>query len=260
MTPNHDTDRYDNDLHDIFDAATADLTPLPDLVPEAHRIVHRRRLATRSLGAALGAALVIGAGTFALNAPGRSNGSTGLSVQAGSGSASGSPSGSAERDFKTRAAALLQSVWPVRDETIRPAVGDAQSFVVIAPDGKAYPLTLRTDSTKREGTGTFQLEHTIDTSPKGAQTDASLMCYRANVMVSLFIFDTPASLISDAQLHTLESTLLAPGLIEWAKQDGVVMPGWDAQPSGIATPPTPSPSVSTPWTGTPSPSPSLTWY
>lgn len=253
MTPNHDTDLYENDLHDLFDAASADLPPLPDLVPAAHRIEHRRRVATRSLGAALSAALVIGAGTFALNTPGRSDGSTGLSVKAGSGSASGSH----ERDFKTRAAALLQSVWPVQGETIRPAVGDAQAFVVIAPDGKAYPLTLRTDGTSRPGTGSLEVDHSVDTIPNGTETEAAIICYRANVMVSLFLFDTPATLISDPQLRTLETTLLAPGLIEWAVADNMVLPVPGPPASGPATP---SPSVSTPRTGTPSPSPSLTWY
>jgi hypothetical protein len=251
MTPNSDTDRHDNDLHDLFDAATAGLPPLPDLVPEAHRIVHRRRLATRSLGAALSAALAIGAGTFALDSPWRSGGATGFSLQAGSAPAS------AERDFKTRAAALLQSVWPVHGETIRPAVGDPQAFVVIAPSGKVYPLTLRTDGTSREGTGSLQVEHTADTLPKGSETDAAIICYRSHVMVSLFIFDTPAALISDAQLRTLESTLLAPGLIEWAVADGMVLP---VQGLPVSSSASPSPSVSTPRTSTPSPSPSLTWY
>jgi hypothetical protein len=249
MTPTGDTDRYDNDLHDLFDAATADLAPLPDLVPEAHRIVRRHRLATRSLGAALSAALAIGAGTFAVDSPWRSGGATGFGVRAGS--------GSAERDFKTRAAALLQSVWPVRGETIRPAVGDPQAFVVIAPGGKVYPLTLRTDGTSRQGAGSLQVAHTVDGAPTGSVVDAAVICYRSHVMVSLFIFDTPATLISDAQLRTLESTLLAPGLIEWAVADGVVLPVPGA-PAGA--PATPSPSVSTPWTATPSPSPSLTWY
>jgi len=253
MTPNRDTDLYENDLHDLFDAATADLPPLPDLVPEAHRIEHRRRVATRSLGAALSAALVIGAGTFALNASGRSDGSTGLSVKAGSGSASGS----AERDFKTRAAALLQSIWPVHGETIRPAVGAAQAFVIIASDGKVYPLTLRTDGTSQPGSGSLEVDHNVDTTPNGSETEAAIVCYRANVMVSLFIFDTPATLISDTQLRTLETTLLAPGLIEWAVADGMVL-SVQAPPASVTA--IASPSVSTPSTVTPSPSPSLTWY
>lgn len=239
----------DTDLHDLFDAATADLPPLPDLVPEAHRIAHRRRLATRSLGAALSAALAIGAGTFALDGPWRSGGATGFSAQAAS--------GSTERDFKTRAAALLQSVWPVHGETIRPAVGDPQAFVIIAPGGKTYPLTLRTDGTDRQGSGSLEVGHSVDTSPNGSATDAQIVCYRSNVMVSLFIFDTPASLISDTQLRTLESTLLAPGLVEWAVADGMVLP---VQGAAASVPATPSPSVSTSWTATPTPSPSPTWY
>jgi len=251
MIPNHDSDLYDNDLHDLFDAATADLSPLPDLVPEAHRIARRHRLATRSLGAALSAALAIGVGTFALDSPWRSGTSTGLSVQAGS------APGSAERDFKSRAAALLQSVWPVHGETIRPATGDPQAFVVIAPGGRVYPLTLRTDATSHQGTGCPEAEHNVETMPTGSQTDASVVCYRSNVMVSLFIFDTPASLISDAQLRGLEPTLLGPDLIRWALADGMVLPD-PGVPASV--PATPSPSVSKPWTGTPTPSPSLSWY
>jgi hypothetical protein len=55
-------------LHDLFDAASEGLPPLPDLAPNARRIVRRRRLATRSAGAALSSALVIGAGTFIVSA------------------------------------------------------------------------------------------------------------------------------------------------------------------------------------------------
>lgn len=253
-----DTDRYDHDLHDIFDAATADLPPLPDLVPEAHRIVRRHRLTTRSLGAALSAALVIGAGTFALASPWRSGSSTGFSVQAGSGAGSSSGSASAERDFKIRAAALLQSVWPVQGETIRPATDDAQAFVILAPGGKVYPLTLRTDGTKRTGTGCLEVGHIVDTTPTGSQTEGDVVCYRSNVMVSLFIFDTPASLISDAQLRALESTLLGPDLIKWALADGMVLPDSGGVPVSVSA--TPSPSVSKPWTATPTPSPSQSWY
>ncbi|HET9171332.1 MAG TPA: hypothetical protein VFN97_17975, partial [Actinospica sp.] len=51
-------------LHELFDAATDGLPPLPDLAPGIRRIVRRRKIATRSAGAALSSALVIGAGTI----------------------------------------------------------------------------------------------------------------------------------------------------------------------------------------------------
>jgi hypothetical protein len=242
MTPNTDAECHDNTLHDLFDAATADLPPLPDLAPEAHRIVHRRRLATRSLGAALSAALAVGAGTFALDSLWRSGGATGFSLQVVS----------PERDFKIRAAALLQSVWPVRGETIKPAAGrDPGAFMVLVPgDRVVYQLFLSTSATSSQGAGCDPVEHTILPAPNGTNPIASVNCYRSNVEVMLLIFGTPASLISDAQQRTLESTLLAPGLIEWAIADGVV-----AQSLPTSAPPTPS--VSTPRTGTPTSPPSV---
>lgn len=263
MIPNPDTDRHDNDLHDLFDAATADLSPLPDLVPEAHRIVRRHRLTTRSLGTALSAALVIGAGTFALDPPQRSGGSGAIDAQVGL-------SASTLSDFKTRVSALLQGIWPVDGETIRPAKGAPQAFEIAAADGKVYPLTVRTDWTAHEGTGSIQVGHTTAGGGDGrTEAEADIMCYRAHVMVSLFVLDTPATLISDTQLHAMQTQLLAaPGLIELAQTDHQVAQAPNGQPSAVptATPsptstepssgaPAPSPSLSQPWTGTPSPSP-----
>jgi hypothetical protein len=53
-------------LHELFDAASGDLPPLPDLAPTARRIVRRKQLAARMSAAVLSSALVVGAGTFAL--------------------------------------------------------------------------------------------------------------------------------------------------------------------------------------------------
>jgi len=54
-------------LHELLDAATDGLPPLPDLAPSARRIVRRRRLAARTTAAVLSSALAIGAGTFTLS-------------------------------------------------------------------------------------------------------------------------------------------------------------------------------------------------
>ena len=248
-----DTDLDDTQLHDLFDAATAGLSPLPDLVPEAHRIVRRRRLATHSLGAALSAALAIGVGTFALDSPGRSDGHTGIGVQARL-SASTESSASMLADYKNRAAALLQGIWPVTGETIRPAPGEGGSFEVRLPNGKVYPITLDTGWTAHEGIGSIQVEHSTDSGLDGVdEPEAAIICYRAHVMVQLFVFNTPATLISDTQLHQMQTELLAaPGLIELAQADHQVLGVPGSEPS--TTPPaTPSQSVSP--TVTPSQSP-----
>ena len=245
-----DADLYDNDLHNLFDAATADLSPLPDLVPEAHRIVRRRRLTTRSLGAALSAALVIGAGTFALDSPWHSDGSPGFSsTQVGL-------SASTLSDYKTRAAALLQGIWPVADETIRPAKGAPQAFEIVAPDGKVYPLTLRTDWTAHTGGKTMLVGHTTTSGANGPEAEADIIFYRSHVMVSLFVFDTPATLIDGAQLTALANKLEASGLIELAQADHQVAQAPNGRPSPVPPPATPSPSSSEPWSSTPTASPS----
>jgi thiol-disulfide isomerase/thioredoxin len=57
------------DLHQMFNTAVADLPDLPDQVPTAERIHHRRTSARRSTTIALAAALVVGVGTLTIASP-----------------------------------------------------------------------------------------------------------------------------------------------------------------------------------------------
>ncbi len=57
------------ELHDLFSAALEDLSEMPDQIPAASRIAHRRRTAVRAGAVAAGAVAAIGVGTLAVAAP-----------------------------------------------------------------------------------------------------------------------------------------------------------------------------------------------
>jgi hypothetical protein len=98
-------------LHELFDAATDGMPPLPDLAPAARRIVRRRQFATRTAAAVLASALVIGAGTFA------------LSVHQGNASdAADNPPQAFSLQYELE---TLQSIWPNKDQqlSLNPAGG-----------------------------------------------------------------------------------------------------------------------------------------
>jgi thiol-disulfide isomerase/thioredoxin len=57
------------DLHELLDAATADLPDAPDLLPRVQRIHHRRTMLTRGGMLTAAVALAVGAGTLTTAAP-----------------------------------------------------------------------------------------------------------------------------------------------------------------------------------------------
>lgn len=122
-------------LHELFDAATDDLPPLPDLVPSTRRIARRRKLATRSAGALFSSILVIGASTILI-------GSIHTSTHAGTGAGFGGGSSSTGRpiavvgSFQEEAVAALQQIWPVAGERIT-FVGKPDQTVYAAVTPKA---------------------------------------------------------------------------------------------------------------------------
>lgn len=122
-------------LHELFDAASDGLPPLPDLAPNARRIVRRRKIATRSAGAALSSALVIGAGTMLI---GGIHASTPSDTGFGAGS---SPSAGQlivhAKTFHEEAVAALQKIWPIAGERIK---------YVGTPDHTVYAATTPTAS------------------------------------------------------------------------------------------------------------------
>lgn len=109
-------------LHELFDAASGDLPPLPDLAPSARRIVRRRQLAARTSAAVLSSALVIGAGTFA------------LAVQ-NSGNARDAASGPLQAYSRQYVLDTLRSLWPNKDQQLSamPPGGDG---IIVTQDGK----------------------------------------------------------------------------------------------------------------------------
>lgn len=110
-------------LHDLFDAATDGLPPLPDLAPTARRIARRRQLAARTTAAVLSSALVIGAGTFVLSAQHAS------SVVSGTSSTPHTFSSQYVLD-------TLRSLWPIHGEqlSLDPSASDA---VIVKRGGNA---------------------------------------------------------------------------------------------------------------------------
>jgi hypothetical protein len=104
-------------LHELFDAASDDLPPLPDLAPTARRIVRRRKTATRCAAAALSSALVIGAGTMLIGGIQASTPSD-TGIGAGSSPSSGQPIVHA-KTFHEEAVSALQKIWPISGERIK---------------------------------------------------------------------------------------------------------------------------------------------
>ncbi|HXR71072.1 hypothetical protein [Actinocrinis sp.] len=110
-------------LHELFDAASDGLPPLPDLAPAARRIVRRRKTATRCAAAALSSALVIGAGTFV------------LSGQHAGGVAN--IAGSTPRAFSNQYVLdTLRGLWPINGQhlALDPDYGQA---IVVSEGGKS---------------------------------------------------------------------------------------------------------------------------
>lgn len=126
-------------LHELFDAASDGLPPLPDLAPGARRIVRRRKLATRSAGAALSSALVIGAGTMLVGVHG-SNPSTGDGIAAGSSNTSRAIP--LAKTFHEEAVAALQRIWPVAGEQIKFVGKPDQTVYAATTPNASYRITL----------------------------------------------------------------------------------------------------------------------
>ncbi len=108
-------------LHELFDAATDGMPPLPDLAPSARRIVRRRQLATRTSAAVLSSALVIGAGTFA------------LSVQH-SGNARDAASGPPHAYNQQYVLDTLRNLWPNKNQQLSAMPGGIG--IVVTQAGK----------------------------------------------------------------------------------------------------------------------------
>jgi hypothetical protein len=136
------------DLYHLFEAATDDLAPLPDLAPNARRIARRRSVTTALTSTVLSAALVIGVGTVVFL--GTRNGPA--TVGAGFGSGSGGSKAitfTAKPEpgqFPNQATAALQAIWPFNGERITyTGAQKNKSFDVVTQLG-TYPLTLGYES------------------------------------------------------------------------------------------------------------------
>lgn len=118
-------------LHELLDAACDDLTPLPNLAPHARRIARRRKLATRSTGAVLSSALVIGAGAMVV---GDIRTSTPSGSVVGAGSSHTSQVVVSAKSFHEEAMSALQQIWPVTGEQIK-FVGkpDQTAYAAVTP-------------------------------------------------------------------------------------------------------------------------------
>lgn len=127
-------------LHDLFDAASDGLPPLPDLAPNARRIVRRHRFATRSAGAALSSALVIGAGTMLIGGLHAPTAPSGISFDPGA-SSTARPIALA-RTFHEEAVSALERIWPIAAEKIK-FVGkpDQTSYAAVTPSA-SYRVVL----------------------------------------------------------------------------------------------------------------------
>ena len=108
-------------LHELFDAASGDLPPLPDLAPSARRIVRRRHLAARTSAAVLSSALVIGVGTFALSAQNSGNARD----------AANSPPRAYSQQYVLD---TLRSLWPNKNQQLNPE--DSTPMIDVMQDGQ----------------------------------------------------------------------------------------------------------------------------
>lgn len=127
-------------LHELFDAASDGLPPLPDLAPGARRIVRRHKLATRSAGAALSSALVIGAGTMLIGGVHASTPSSGDGIAAGSSNTSRAIP--LAKTFHEEAVAALQRIWPIAGERIKYVGKPDQTVYAATTPNASYRVTL----------------------------------------------------------------------------------------------------------------------
>jgi len=111
-------------LHELFDAASGDLPPLPDLAPAARRIVRRKQLAARTSAAVLSSALVIGAGTFA------------LAVQH-SGNARDAASSPSQAYTNQQILDTLRGLWPDKNQQLSARDGGG---VIVSQNGKTVGI------------------------------------------------------------------------------------------------------------------------
>jgi hypothetical protein len=133
------------ELHDLFDAASDDLPPLPDLLPDVHRAARRRTL-TAGAATGVGVAVLVGISAVGLFAV---RDGTGAADDSGSGTGAlnSGPVGAfpsenpsmARSAFETYAAGVLQAEWPLPGERIAPD-GATKSgpprFSVLTAQGK----------------------------------------------------------------------------------------------------------------------------
>jgi len=108
-------------LHDLFDAATDGLPPIPDLAPSARQIARRRQRATRSVAGALGSALVIGAGTLTLSLVNSGTRVGALSTPASYGN--------------QYVISTLQNLWPISGQHLSQEQGNPY-VIIVSQNGK----------------------------------------------------------------------------------------------------------------------------
>lgn len=218
--------------------------PLPDLVPGARRLAHRRQLAERSFAGVLATALAIGAGTLTLASSWNADGV-------------GTPYGQSE--FKAQAAALLTQIWPTRGVQIRPAAQSQASegalsvlpmpeleFELVAPDGKTYPLSIYLEKDLPDPSVTPQCATAgCDSEESGSMADLSqggtlrtvtmarLTYHREFVWMDMAITGAPLALVGDPQLKALLANPKLVDVISLALAQGVVqtVPPMTATPS-----------------------------
>ena len=240
-----------SELHDLLDAASDDLPPLPDLLPDVHRTARRRSFAT---GAAVGVgvAALVGASAVGLFAV---RDGTGAAVTSGNGSGalgSGQDSAFPSDDpsmsrsaFETYAAGVLQAEWPLSGERITPdgtSVNGLPQFSVLTPQGKdrillsfdSLPKSDADQATAPCATGTPQQGandfvcgklpggDTVTASRRDGSVVIGFVLYQVQLTLE---FDGPATIqLTTQQMLTLGESTGLRGILAEAADSGLVKP------------------------------------
>ena len=244
-------------LHELFDAASDGLPPLPDLASDARRIVRRQKIATRSAGAALSSALVIGAGTMLI-------GGIHASTPSGDGLSAGSPSYITRpiplaKTFHEEAVSALQRIWPIAgeqikyvgkpDHTVYAAVTPTASYRIVlafyqlpANDPQNRPhMTCATDTGPQSGFACSELPDGHTVAARVGQGTAEFDFTTGGVYSTLTVVGGPMARIDARKLLTMaESPIFQQLSADAHRYFGVITPMPGANFGSAAPSATPS--------------------
>lgn len=248
-------------LHDLLDAATDDLPPLPSLAPQARRIARRRTRARRSAGVALcSSILILGVGATVIGLHASTPSGTGTS--AGTGSSGTRRIVTPTDHFHDEAVSVLQQIWPIAGEriefvgkpnqTIYAAVTPTASYRVVlafyqlpANDPQNQPhVPCATDTGSQSAFACSELPDGHTVAARVGEGTAEFDFTSDDVYVSLNVLGGPMARLDAHKLLTMaESAIFQQLSADAHRFNGVITAMPEFFPSTSAA--TPSASTST---------------